>query len=140
VAPITPTPSRALAEPAAPARALLALHWAWSDVAYHALFFAGINPTAWLFAALFAVQAGASAWTGVALRRLTIDWGCSQRHPLAGILLLFALAYPGLALVTGHDWPRAHLWGAVPHDGVHRGPLLAAVRPVPRWLFVVPVL
>ena len=37
--------------------ALLAVHWAWSAVAYHVAFFTRINPAAWLFAALFLAQA-----------------------------------------------------------------------------------
>ncbi|HSK09266.1 MAG TPA: DUF6064 family protein, partial [Vicinamibacterales bacterium] len=44
---------------------VLALHWAWSAVAYHAAFFRQINPAASLFAALFLVQAGLFAWFGV---------------------------------------------------------------------------
>ncbi len=121
--------------------ALLVVHWAWSGVAYHARFFSGINPAAWLFAVLFVTQAAALAWTGVARRRLRFDWGRSPRHALAGMLLLFALAYPGLALGTGHDWPRTPTFG-VPCPTVlfTAGLLLAAVPPVPRWLLVIPVL
>ena len=40
-------------------------HWAWSALAYHAAFFTRINPAAWLFAALFLVQATAFFWSGV---------------------------------------------------------------------------
>jgi len=35
--------------------ALLAAHWAWSALAYHAGFFTRINQAAWVFAALFLV-------------------------------------------------------------------------------------
>ena len=41
----------------------LAVLWLWNTVAYHALFFTRINPAAWLFAALFVVQAVLFAWT-----------------------------------------------------------------------------
>jgi len=37
--------------------ALLAAHWAWSAIAYHAAFFTRINPAGWLFAGLFVTQA-----------------------------------------------------------------------------------
>jgi hypothetical protein len=35
---------------------LLSALWMWNAVAYHAWLFTRINPAAWLFAALFAVQ------------------------------------------------------------------------------------
>jgi uncharacterized protein DUF6064 len=42
----------------------LAVQWAWASLAYHALFFATINPAAWLFAALFLVQSLLFTWFG----------------------------------------------------------------------------
>ena len=51
--------------------ALLAAHWIWSAVAYHAVFFTRINPAAWLFAALFLLQAALFIWWGVVQRRLS---------------------------------------------------------------------
>ena len=44
---------------------LLAVHWAWSAVAYHAAFFTRVNPAAWLFAGLFLIQAVLFAWWGL---------------------------------------------------------------------------
>ena len=44
---------------------LLAIHWAWAALAYHAAFFSGINPAAWLFAGLFLIEAGLLAWNAV---------------------------------------------------------------------------
>jgi hypothetical protein len=35
---------------------LLAVHWIWSTLAYHAAFFTRINPAAWVLAALFLLQ------------------------------------------------------------------------------------
>jgi hypothetical protein len=121
--------------------ALLAVLWAWAGLVYHAGFFAAINPAAWLFAALFAVQAGAFAWHGVVRRRLAFDWRGSRRHGLALALLACALAYPGVALVTGHDWPRTPTYGVpCPTALFTAGLLLAAAPPVPRGLLVIPVL
>ena len=36
---------------------ILVTQWLWSAIAYHAAFFARINPAAWLFAGLFLTQA-----------------------------------------------------------------------------------
>lgn len=35
----------------------LATMWAWSGLVYHLLFFSAINPAAWLFSALFVLEA-----------------------------------------------------------------------------------
>src|SRR4051794_40253200 len=51
--------------------ALLAVHWTWSAVAYHIAFFTRINPAAWVFAALFLVQAALFFWYGVVRQQLS---------------------------------------------------------------------
>ena len=93
------------------AAALLAVHWAWSGLVYHGLYFTRINPAAWLFAALFVVEAGLLVWYARSSRRLT-------RLPrerrigrlwLADLFLVGSLAYPGLVLITGLAMPRAPL-------------------------------
>ena len=40
---------------------LLAFHWAWSGLAYHAAFFSKINPAAWMFAGLFVASRDSKA-------------------------------------------------------------------------------
>jgi Family of unknown function (DUF6064) len=44
---------------------LLALHWAWSAIAYHVTFFTRTNPAAWFFAVLFLVEAALFVWSGL---------------------------------------------------------------------------
>ncbi len=51
--------------------ALLGAHWAWSGLAYHVGFFTRINQAAWLFAALFLLQAAVFLWAGVVHGRLS---------------------------------------------------------------------
>jgi hypothetical protein len=112
---------------------VLAAHWAWSGVAYHALAFAAINPAAPVFAGASLLQALALVWTGVIRRRLAFAWGRAPRHWLAAGLLLVALAYPGLAQVTVGAEPRAPTFGVpCPTALFTAGCLLAAVPPVPR--------
>jgi hypothetical protein len=117
------------------------VHWACSGVAYHAVFFTRINPAAWLFAFLFLAQALAFSWFGIARRRLRFDWGGTTRHVLAGVFILCSLSYPALVLLSGHHLPRAPAFAVpCPTTLFTEGLLFAAVSPVPRWLFVVPVL
>ena len=119
---------------------LAAAHWAWSGVVYHALFFSRINPAAWLFAVMFVTQAFAFVWFGVVRRRLTFEWRGGLRHGLAGLLLAYSLAYPGLVLATGQSFPRAPAAGVpCPTTLFTAGLLLAAGPPVPRVLLMIPI-
>ena len=93
--------------------ALTAVHWAWSGVVYHAVFFARINPAAWLFAALFVVEAGAFLWFGVLKRRLVLRVTRTPRDLLAVVFLVYSLVYPLLVWLSGHRFPSAPLY-AVP--------------------------
>lgn len=76
--------------------AVLAAHWTWSAVAYHAVFFTHINPAAWLFAALFLVEAALFLWLGVVRGRLSF---APRRNPWAVVAWLFvaySLLDPGI--------------------------------------------
>jgi hypothetical protein len=119
---------------------LLTLHWAWSGVAYHALYFTRINSAAWFFASLFVLAAAGFAWHGLFRRRLAFRIGWEPRHVLARFLVLCALAYPGLALLTGLEWPRMPAFGVpCPTTLFTAGILLTATPPVPRSVFMIPI-
>ncbi len=72
--------------------ALAAVHWAWSGLVYHALFFTDINPAAWLFAGAFLLEAYAFVWFGMVRRTLVFEWGRTARHAVAGVLFAYSLA------------------------------------------------
>jgi hypothetical protein len=121
--------------------AFAAFHWGWEAVAYHAAYFSRINPAAWLFAGLFVIQALAFVWFAVLHRRVAFDWGRRPRHVLAGVFVVYSLLYPLFVVVSGHQFPRAPA-SAVPCPTAlfTAGILFAAALPVPRWLFVVPII
>ena len=120
---------------------LLVVHWAWSGVVYHAAFFTRINPAAWLFAALFVLEAGLLARYAMARRPMPATDTTLMRSRVAEAFLVSALAYPGLVLVTGLDLPRAPLFAVpCPTTLLTAGLLLAMAPSVPRSLSVVPVL
>jgi hypothetical protein len=120
---------------------LLAGHWAWSGIAYHALFFSRINPAARLFAGVFVLEALVLVWFGLARRRLMFDTGRTVRHVLGFAFIAYSFAYPGLALLTGLAFPRTPTYGVpCPTTLLTAGMLLLAVPPVSRWLFIVPIL
>jgi hypothetical protein len=119
---------------------LAAVHWAWSALVYHALFFTDINPAAWWFAGAFLLEACAFVWFGVVRRTLVFEWGRTARHALAGALFAYSLGYPFLVLASGHDVPRAPLFAVpCPTTLFTAALLLTAVRPAPALVFVIPV-
>jgi hypothetical protein len=119
--------------------ALLAAHWAWSAVAYHAAFFTRINPAGWLFAGLFVTQAWLFVWFGIVHGRLQFSTGRSARHAVAALLVAYSFVYPILNLALGLEYPRIPLFAVpCPTTIFTAGLLLAAVRP-PWSLLVVPV-
>jgi hypothetical protein len=88
---------------------LLAFHWAWSGVAYHAAFFTRLNPAAWLFAIVFILQ----AW--LFLREPSPQALPTKRVTASGIvgpmLIIYALAYPALNWMQGYTFPRIATFG-----------------------------
>ena len=64
----------------------------------------------------------------------------APRHWIAAGLVGYALLYPFLVIVSGHDFPRAPLFGVpCPLTLFTSGVLLAAEARPARWLFVVPI-
>lgn len=122
--------------------ALLAGLWAWMALAYHARFFAAINPLAYGFAALSLAASALFIWQGVVRRRLHFRWQPGPRGWAAAVTLLFALVgYPAWALAAGHRYPAFATFGLpCPTTLFTIGLLALAVRPCPRSVFVVPVL
>jgi len=121
--------------------AVLALHWAWSGLAYHAAFFSTINPAAWLFAGLFLVEAGLLFWYGVATHRLRLSDGLSVRGVLSWALIVYAMLYPAIARGEGRVFPRLPTFGVpCPTTILTIGFLLAADRTLPRSVAVIPMM
>lgn len=118
---------------------LLAVHWAWSGVAYHIAYFTQINAAAWLFGALFVGQA-VLFMLALGRGRLRFDWRLDGRHMVAAAFLALSLLYPAAAMLTGHGWPRMPAFAVpCPTTLLTTGFLVAAVPSFPRWLLVVPV-
>jgi hypothetical protein len=119
---------------------LLAFHWAWSGVAYHAALFSQINPAAWGFAALFVMQAGLLTWYGMVERRLHFSGGSWTAQLVGYALIAYGLLYPLIVLTGDHSYPRAPTFGLpCPTVIVTAGFLMLARDPIPPLLVVVPV-
>ena len=121
--------------------AVLAGLWAWMGVAYHWLFFAPVNPAAWLFGAVFLLEAMALWWFGSMKGRLKLG-GWEAGRPLTGwALVLFALVvYPLIGWLAGHRYPAFPTFGLpCPTTIFTIGVLLWAEPRGSRWLHAVPL-
>ena len=119
---------------------LLSLHWAWSGIAYHAVFFSSINPAAWLFAGLFVVEAALLSYEGLRRNRLRFSVGRSPRHVVAAVLLLYSLAYPLVVLAEGLTLPRAPIFGVPCPTTIFTTGVLLTTEHLPVSVIVIPVL
>lgn len=123
------------------ANGILALLWLWMAVAYHAAFFASINPLAIPFAMLFAIQSLLFAW--LALSGGTIYQPRADSAGLAGALLIvFSLVvYPALSVAAGHRYPAQPTFGLpCPTTIFTIGMLLWASELAPKRMLVIPLL
>jgi hypothetical protein len=119
---------------------LMAVHWAWSAIAYHAAFFTRINPAAWLFAVLFLVQAALFVWLGLIKGNLSFN-SSRTAWTLAGwFLMLYALLYPAITVVEHGSVVRVPTFGLpCPTTIFTAGVLLLAPSPR-RSLTIVPII
>jgi len=119
---------------------LLAVHWAWSGIAYHLVFFTAINPAAWAFGLAFGAQAVLIVWIGSLRQSLHFALERSPRHVAASVLVAYGLAYPSIVMAAGHEYPRMPAFGVpCPTTIMTIGLLLAASPPLPWPLAVIPI-
>ena len=119
--------------------ALLVWHWAWSALAYHAAFFTRINPTAWIFAALFLLQAFLFFRLGVVRSRVSFAPWPNRWAPLAWILIVYSLAYPVINAIDHQSGWRIPAFGVPCPTTMLTAGLLLLASPRLWSLLAVPV-
>jgi hypothetical protein len=122
---------------------VLALMWAFTGVAYDILFFTRINPAAYVFGALFLIEAGLIAHYG--LRRKAFIYGRKQGRDILVGLALIAYAvvlYPMIGTLAGHNYPAAPMFGIAPCSVTifTFGMLLMTRERLPRLVLAIPLL
>jgi hypothetical protein len=120
--------------------ALLTAHWAWSALAYHVAFFTRINPAAWVFAALFVLQATLFFWSGVVRGRLSFVPRRNQWTPVAWALVAYSLAYPAINAVQHLTLSRIPTFGVPCPTTIFTAGLLMLAAPRSWRLSIVPVI
>lgn len=120
---------------------ILSFLWAWMAIAYHFAFFSDINPAAWAFGAIFLLGSAVFACTGMVRADVSLRLVFGPRSIVGAVLIVFALVlYPVIGYSIGHRYPSAPTFGLpCPTTIFTLGLLLFSVKPVARWVFVVPV-
>ena len=121
---------------------LVGFLWLWAGVVYHWLHFTSINHLAWIFGALFVLQAALLGWVGVVRNQLHFKSGWSVGRIAGSVVVGYALAvYPALGYLLGHRHPAAPTFGApCPVTLFSLGVLAMLDGPPARVLLVIPVL
>jgi hypothetical protein len=118
---------------------LLAALWTWNAVVYHAVLFTRINPAAWLFAALFAVESVLLLW---AAARDSHDYFASQgTMSRVGLgLVAYSFVYPFVSALS-HAYPATPTFAVpCPTAILTIGLLLTTGRGIPVSVAIVPAL
>lgn len=122
--------------------AVVAFLWGWMAIAYHFTFFIAINSAAWLFGGVFIAGALWFVWIGVIKSKLQFHRSGGIRGWAGGLLIGFAMiVYPMLGYALGHRYPAVPTFGLpCPTTIFTIGMLLFLKAPVPRSVFIVPLL
>lgn len=127
------TPDRAIG-------ALLAAHWFWSGLVYHGVFFTRINPAAWVFAALFLLQAALFFRTGVMQQRLSFARWRSAWSLVAWLFVAYSLVYPAINAVEHLSVWRIPTFGVPCPTTIFTAGLLMLAAPASWRLSIIPMI
>jgi hypothetical protein len=119
--------------------AVLVTHWLWSGALYHGLHFTKINPAAWLFMALFVIEAAALLWLGIR-RRITFAAEWSRWRAVGLGFIAYALVYPAIGVAQYFSFTRAPTFGVPCPTTIFTAGLLMLARPRIWQVSVIPVM
>jgi hypothetical protein len=121
---------------------ILGFLWLWMGIAYHLVFFTGINRAAYVFGSLFVLQGLLFLYTGVFQSKLSFQWKPDRYRITGGLFFLYALiVYPILSHIMGHVYPKMPTFGLpCPTTILTFGLLLWASERVAKYILVIPFL
>lgn len=119
---------------------ILGFFWLWMGIAYHLIFFTGINKAAYAFGSIFIVQGLLFFYYGVVKQKLSYHFTQSISGVLGLILVTFALAiYPLLSHSFGQIYPEVPTFGLpCPTTIFTFGVLLWSEKKFPKIMLVIP--
>jgi hypothetical protein len=122
---------------------ILAFFWIWIGVFYYIIYFSVINPIAPMFGIFFVLQGVLFLLIGTIQGRLPFRLSGKTLPILGACFVLYAMViYPLLGFGFGHSYPRAGMFGIAPCPTCifTFGILLWAIKPVPAYLLILPLL
>jgi hypothetical protein len=120
----------------------LSFFWLWIGLAYHLAFFTAINPAAYAFAVLTAIQGIVFLIFGVFNPGLSFHFRPNVYGLIGALMILYAMIiYPVLGYKLGHIFPESPTFGLpCPTTIFTFGLLLWTQSKVPRSVLVIPFL
>jgi hypothetical protein len=121
---------------------ILVFYWLWMGVGYHLLFFAKINPAAYLFGGIFIIQALLFIKAGIIDKKLEFEHIKGMNLYLGGLIILYALIlYPLLGIYFGHIYPESPTFGLpCPTTIFTFGILLWTTKKIPVYILIIPLI
>jgi hypothetical protein len=122
---------------------ILAAFWAWTGIVYHIVYFSEINKVAYVFGALFLLQAIPFLYAAFHFNKLRIQFSFTASAIIGALFIVYAmLVYPVLNYVLGHVYPKMPVFGVAPCPVTifTFGLLLWVKEKVPLYLIVIPFL
>jgi hypothetical protein len=122
--------------------AVLATYWAFMGVVFMWAFETDIMKAAYIFGALFLVEAALLLWFGVVRGRAPFDRASGGRLWAGLAMIAYALVvYPVVGVLAGHGYPESPLFGVAPcPTAIFTFGMILAARRFPRALAVLPLL
>lgn len=91
---------------------VLSVLWLWTGEVYHFMFFTSINQAAYLFGALYVIQAAIFFHFGVMKQQFDFRLKKNWTGALGWILIIYSLViYPLLGYALGHGYPKQPTFG-----------------------------
>jgi hypothetical protein len=119
---------------------ILSFYWLWIGIVYHILFFAKINPAAYVFGIIFILQGILFFKIGFIDKKLEFEVSKNWKTYIGVLFILYALIiYPVLGYIGGHIYPESPTFGLpCPTVIFTFGILLWVKKRFPLYLLVIP--
>lgn len=120
----------------------LVVLWLWNGIVYHFLFFTKINPAAYIFSAIFIIQAFLFIYSGFVKRNLSFNFSGGLTGFLGLFMIIFGLLiYPLIGFLLLGDPGKVILIGLpCPSVIITFGLFLLTAANFPRYLLIIPTI
>ena len=121
--------------------AFLGVYYVWLAIVFFGIYYTPLNDHSPAYAAMFALGGALFFVAGVIRRDLEFQPKWDVLGVTGGIFIVYALAYPLMDALTGHEFPAAPVFGVAPCPSAifTAGLLLWTRRAMPMYVLVVPL-